>query len=158
MEVLKFENGKQFDDCYKDKWMTFNRPQIEEVMSCLGDNFYPENWLTVRLDNDFHELVWCGKPGFHRVKILRHVLAPYVKDGKPRNWFKGTNGEPLRWTGIGNALYVKGENAEAALEALLTALVTGEADERFFIKFQEDNEEILGFAPVKGQYVPVPVP
>lgn len=36
------------------------------------------------------------------VKVLRDVICPYVKDGKPRGWFLNEKGERKRWTGLGN--------------------------------------------------------
>lgn len=36
------------------------------------------------------------------IKMLREVVTPYVKDGKPRGWFLDENGKRVRWTGLGN--------------------------------------------------------
>ena len=34
--------------------------------------------------------------------VLRDVVAPYMKDGKPRGWFINEEGRRVRWTGLGN--------------------------------------------------------
>lgn len=34
------------------------------------------------------------------VQVLREVIAPYVKDGRPRGWFLNENGMRVRWTGL----------------------------------------------------------
>jgi len=39
---------------------------------------------------------------WNNLKVLREVICPYVKDGKPRGWFVDENGKRVRWTGIGN--------------------------------------------------------
>lgn len=44
-----------------------------------------------------------NKYAFNHIEVLRDVVAPYVKDGRPRGWFidEGT-GRRVRWTGTGN--------------------------------------------------------
>jgi len=39
---------------------------------------------------------------WNNLKVLREVVCPYVKDGKPRGWFLDENGKRVRWTGLGN--------------------------------------------------------
>ena len=39
---------------------------------------------------------------WNNLKMLREVIAPYVKDGRPRGWFLDENGKRVRWTGLGN--------------------------------------------------------
>lgn len=39
---------------------------------------------------------------WNNLKVLREVVVPYVKDGKPRGWFLDENGKRVRWTGLGN--------------------------------------------------------
>jgi len=39
---------------------------------------------------------------WHPLKMLREVVTPYVKDGKPRGWFLNEEGQRVRWTGLGN--------------------------------------------------------
>lgn len=39
---------------------------------------------------------------WNEIKMLREVVCPYVKDGKPRGWFLDENGKRVRWTGLGN--------------------------------------------------------
>jgi DNA modification methylase len=38
------------------------------------------------------------------LKMLREVIAPYVKDGKPRGWFIDESGLRKRFTGLGNVM------------------------------------------------------
>lgn len=42
------------------------------------------------------------KPTWHPLKMLREVVTPYVKDGRPRGWFLDEFGRRVRWTGLGN--------------------------------------------------------
>lgn len=39
---------------------------------------------------------------WNNLKMLREVIAPYVKDGRPRGWFLDEFGKRVRWTGLGN--------------------------------------------------------
>jgi len=39
---------------------------------------------------------------WNNLKMLREVVVPYVKDGKPRGWFINNEGNRVRWTGLGN--------------------------------------------------------
>ena len=40
---------------------------------------------------------------FNMVEVLRDVVTPYVKDGRPRGWFVDeATGKRVRWTGTGN--------------------------------------------------------
>jgi DNA modification methylase len=39
---------------------------------------------------------------WNEFKLLREVIAPYVKDGRPRGWFTNDQGKHVRWTGLGN--------------------------------------------------------
>lgn len=39
---------------------------------------------------------------WNNLKVLREVICPYMKDGKPRGWFIDENGKRVRWTGLGN--------------------------------------------------------
>lgn len=39
---------------------------------------------------------------WNNLKMLREVVTPYVKDGRPRGWFLDENGMRKRWTGLGN--------------------------------------------------------
>jgi site-specific DNA-methyltransferase (adenine-specific) len=43
-----------------------------------------------------------GNVTYNPLKMLREVVTPYVKDGKPRGWFLDENGKRVRWTGLGN--------------------------------------------------------
>lgn len=124
-----------------NEWIIFKREEWQDA----AKDFDFDKLLSVRINNDFFECLYTGEGKFHSVKILRHVLVPYVVDGKPRGWFKGKNDEPLRWTGIGNILYMSGENAEEAFYALLDALAGGKIDSRFM----KQIDSFIGFAPTK---------
>ena len=132
-----------------DEWLKFKRAEIEKVIKKYSPiNF--NNCISVRIDDSFYEYLYIGKEKqFHQVRILRHVLAPYVKDGVERGWFKGKNGEPLRWTGISNIFYLKGKDANKALEALLEALSTGKINQKYAIEVEENGEKFIGFCPEK---------
>jgi site-specific DNA-methyltransferase (adenine-specific) len=39
---------------------------------------------------------------WNHLQTLREVIAPYVKDGRPRGWFLDSDGTRKRWTGLGN--------------------------------------------------------
>lgn len=45
-----------------------------------------------------------GTPVWNNLQMLREVIAPYVKDGKPRGWFLDEFGNRVRWTGLGNVM------------------------------------------------------
>jgi len=45
-----------------------------------------------------------GIPIWNNLQMLREVIAPYVKDGKPRGWFLDEFGNRVRWTGLGNVM------------------------------------------------------
>jgi len=39
---------------------------------------------------------------WNNIKVLREVICPYVKDGRPRGWWINEKGMRVRWTGTGN--------------------------------------------------------
>ncbi len=39
------------------------------------------------------------------VQVLREVVTPYVKDGRPRGWFVAESGMRVRWTVLGNVWF-----------------------------------------------------
>lgn len=43
-----------------------------------------------------------GKITWNNLKMLREVVTPYIKNGRPRGWFLDENGKRVRWTGLGN--------------------------------------------------------
>ena len=132
----------------KHNWLKFTRDEITQVAKNYTINI--DGWISVRINDDFHEYLYVGdKTKFHQVKILRHVLAPYVKDGEPRGWFKGKNDEPLRWTGISNIFYLKGEHAQEAFDYLLEALDNGQLNDEYAVQFEEDGKLVIGFCPLK---------
>lgn len=42
---------------------------------------------------------------WNNVQVLREVVTPYVKDGRPRGWFVSESGMRVRWTGLGNVWF-----------------------------------------------------
>jgi adenine-specific DNA-methyltransferase len=58
------------------------------------------------LKSQREDIFYATKPGgektWHPLKMLREVVTPYVKDGKPRGWFLDEFGNRVRWTGLGN--------------------------------------------------------
>jgi len=51
---------------------------------------------------DIFHVTKSDKYTWNNLKVLREVVCPYVKDGKPRGWFLDENGKRVRWTGLGN--------------------------------------------------------
>lgn len=39
---------------------------------------------------------------WNNLKMIREVICPYVKNGRPRGWFLDESGKRIRWTGLGN--------------------------------------------------------
>lgn len=149
-----FDENKDYSDFRG--WLQFERKDILKVIEKLGPRFTYERWISARINDEFAEFVDCDieQKQFHQVRVLRSVLAPYVKDGKPRGWFKGKNDEPIRWTGISNIFYLKGENAESAMSSLLYALSPGEPDFMWYFYEAEDEntgEKFFGFHPLKRE-------
>lgn len=145
-----FDENKDYSDFLG--WLQFERKDILKVMEKFGQRFTYERWISARINDDFAEFMYCGigKKPFNQVKVLRKVLAPYVKDGVARGWFKGKDGVPVRWTGISNIFYLKGENAEAAMSALLYALSEDRPDlSQYFYEAEENGEKFFGFHPMK---------
>lgn len=58
------------------------------------------------LKSQREDVYYAVKPGgnliWHPLKMLREVVTPYVKDGRPRGWFLDEFGKRVRWTGLGN--------------------------------------------------------
>jgi len=102
-------------------WMCCARTMIPTVFAAVekaGLHCNLENWLTYarqkgrgsshKLKSQAEEILHITKSDkwlFNKVEYLREVVAPYVKDGKPRGWFLDQNtGMRVRWSGIGNVL------------------------------------------------------
>lgn len=102
-------------------WMFCARTMIPDVFKCISEcnlQCNLENWLTYarqkgrgsshKLKSQAEEVLHITKSDnwvFNKVEYLREVVAPYVKDGKPRGWFLDQNtGQRVRWSGIGNVL------------------------------------------------------
>lgn len=102
-------------------WMCCARTMIPKVFKCISEcglQCNLENWLTYarqksrsssnKLKSQAEEILHITKTNkwvFNKVEYLREVVAPYMKDGKPRGWFLDQNtGQRVRWSGIGNVL------------------------------------------------------
>jgi site-specific DNA-methyltransferase (adenine-specific) len=102
-------------------WMCCARTMIPTVFFAIGKvglRCDLENWLTyarqkgrgssLKLKSQAEEILHITKSDkwvFNKVEYLREVVAPYVKDGKPRGWFLDQNtGMRVRWSGVGNVL------------------------------------------------------
>lgn len=102
-------------------WMCCARTMIPTVFKTIekvGLRYNLENWLTYarqkgrgsshKLKSQAEEVLHITKTDkwtFNKVEYLREVVAPYVKDGKPRGWFLDQNtGMRVRWSGVGNVL------------------------------------------------------
>lgn len=130
-----------------NSWIIFDRTEYDDIKNKYSIDF--NKWISARVNDSFIEALYTGNNKFANVKVLRHVLAPYVKDGKPRGWFYGKDNEPLRWTGIGNIFYLKGDNAKEAFSSLLLALSEGKIDDKFMKIVSNEKESFIGFAPTK---------
>ena len=128
-------------------WLIFERKDFDKVMA--SRKYDSNKIISANVNGKFIEAYYEGDNKFHQVKILRHVLAPYVKDGEPRGWFKGKDGEPLRWTGISNIFYLGGDGALEAFHALLDALAMGMVDSKYMVEIEENGEKFIGFCPKK---------
>lgn len=51
---------------------------------------------------DIFHITKSDKFTWNNIKVLKDVVVPYMKDGKPRGWFINEKGERKRWTGLGN--------------------------------------------------------
>jgi site-specific DNA-methyltransferase (adenine-specific) len=58
--------------------------------------------LKSQREDIFYGIKSGGKKTWNSMKMLREVIAPYVKNGRPRGWFLDANGNRVRWTGLGN--------------------------------------------------------
>ena len=102
-------------------WMCCARTMIPTVFHAIekvGLRCNLENWLTYarqkgrgsshKLKSQAEEILHITKSNkwvFNKVEYLREVVAPYIKDGKPRGWFLDQNtGQRVRWSGVGNVL------------------------------------------------------
>jgi len=126
-----FENQKEFlefserwiSECFRilkpagTMWSFMGFENIIEFVPILRKygNVHLENWVVwVRAKGrgsskhlksqreDIFHITKSKKFTWNSLKVLREVICPYVKDGKPRGWFVDENGKRVRWTGLGN--------------------------------------------------------
>jgi len=99
-------------------WSFMGYQNIVSFFSILESYAYPhyENWviwarqkgrgsskhLKSMREDIIHVTKDKNKYTWNPIKMLREVVCPYIKDGKPRGWFLDENGKRVRWTGLGN--------------------------------------------------------
>lgn len=65
----------------------------------------------VHVTKDPKKYVW------NPIQIMREVIAPYVKDGKPRGWIlDNSTGLRIRWTGAGNVFWYSAPQYNGVVE------------------------------------------
>lgn len=90
----------------------------EGLVNILQDygEVHLENWVCVarqkgrgaskHLKSTREEIIHFTKTKkytWNNLQVLREVICPYVKDGRPRGWFLDeATGQRVRWTGLGN--------------------------------------------------------
>jgi len=98
-------------------WSFMGYQDIFEFVPLLKKygNVHLENWViwarqkgrgaSKHLKSQREDIFHCTKSDdftWNSLKMLRQVVTPYMKDGKPRGWFLNEKGERVRWTGLGN--------------------------------------------------------
>lgn len=82
---------RQYGNVHLENWVVWARQKGRGASKHLKSQ--REDILHVTKSQNF---IW------NPLKMLREVVTPYVKDGKPRGWFLDDNGKRVRWTGLGN--------------------------------------------------------
>lgn len=111
-------NGTMWAFMAKDNAFTWSGCEKGFVNICedLGLTVHMENWvgwarqkgrgsskhLKSQREEIFHFTKHPTDYVWHPLKMLREVVTPYMKDGRPRGWFIDENGNRVRWTGLGN--------------------------------------------------------
>lgn len=94
-------------------------PDIFKIINEVGLHNNLENWMTYvrnkgrgsskKLKSVCEEVLHITKSDIYvwnKLEYLREVVAPYMKDGRPRGWaLDQTTGMRVRWSGVGNALF-----------------------------------------------------
>ena len=103
-------------------WLCCARTKIPDIFCLIKEvelQNHLENWLTYvrnkgrgsskKMKSVCEEVLHITKSEkfvWNKLEYLREVVAPYVKDGKPRGWvLDQTTGMRVRWSGVGNALF-----------------------------------------------------
>jgi site-specific DNA-methyltransferase (adenine-specific) len=110
-------NGTMWSFMAKDNAFTWSKCSkgFVNILEEYG-TIHMENWVTwarqkgrgssKHLKSQREELFHFTKHPtdfvWHPLKMLREVVTPYMKDGRPRGWFLDENGKRVRWTGLGN--------------------------------------------------------
>ncbi len=82
---------KQYGNVHLENWIIWARAKGRSSSKHLKSQ--REDVIHVTKSKEF---TW------NNLKVLREVICPYMKDGKPRGWFIDENGKRVRWTGLGN--------------------------------------------------------
>lgn len=103
-------------------WMFYGITKIETVIKCVNKSGLINHWENAmvycrpkgrgskkKLKSQREEILHLTKSSkytWNSVEYLREVIAPYVKDGKPRGWaLDQSTGMRVRWTGLGNVSF-----------------------------------------------------
>ena len=125
MEFIKFTDC-WVNECFRvlkstgTMWSFMGYSHILDLIPILQGvgNVHLENWvvwarqkgrgsskhLKSQREDIFH-ITKTDKFTWNNLKVLREVICPYMKDGKPRGWFIDENGKRVRWTGLGNVWF-----------------------------------------------------
>lgn len=96
---MGYERHFEYHDILKN---VFNRKIENDVVWARSKGRSSEKHLkSLREDifyayKDGNDIIW------NNLKMIREVIAPYMKDGRPRGWFIDETGKRMRWTGLGN--------------------------------------------------------
>lgn len=99
-------------------WL-FSHPKVVidviQIAKKVGFIFHEENWAiwarqkgrgsSKHLKSSREDVLHFTKLSnytWNNINTLREVIAPYKIDGRPRGWFINSDGDRVRWTGMGN--------------------------------------------------------
>ena len=133
----------------KEEWLIYERKDYEKVKSLVDYN----QVICLIVNNKTYEAYYTGDKQFNTMQVMRIVIAPYRdKGGQPRGWFPGSDGTPLRWTGIGNVVRVEGKDAEQMTSDfldLMTKPIDFEIIDKGDYVFKKLDDKTIGVASKK---------
>jgi len=99
-------------------WLFSHPKVVTEIITIakdVGFIFHEENWVvwarqkgrgsSLHLKSTREDILHFTKSSkytWNNMKVIREVIAPYKKDGRPRGWFINSEGNRVRWSGLGN--------------------------------------------------------
>lgn len=86
---------EEYGSVHLDNWVTWGRQKGRGSKNKLKST----REEIIHFTKDKKDYTW------NSVQVLREVICPYVKDGRPRGWFVNADGERVRWTGLGNVWF-----------------------------------------------------